>query len=81
MILNQNDTGLACPRDVQSLKNALPDGSFMCRVKVHAFVLARVLDRLEALESYEHKVIEAIGALRQGAHKPPHNHNRKKGSK
>lgn len=69
MILNQVDTGLACPREVRAMKERIPEGSLMCYVKVHAFVLAKVLDRLEALEKFEEVVITASKNLAKGAHK------------
>lgn len=76
MILNQVNTGKACPRQVQSLIEALPDDSLMCYIKVHAFTLATVLDRLEALESFERKVLGMCrvlspGAGKEGKKRPP----------
>ena len=63
MILNQTNTGLPCPKDVKELTDAVLGGpledslTLMRYVKVHAFTLALVLDRLEALETFEREVI------------------------
>jgi len=58
VILNQIDSGKPCPKDIAEVKAAIPDDSLMCYVKVHAFSLAKVLDRLEALEVLEATTLE-----------------------
>lgn len=69
MILNLISTGKPCPREVESLREAIPVGSLMCYIEVHAMDLAKVLDRLEALETYE-KIVRALSAdLVTGANK------------
>lgn len=67
MILNQTDTGKACPDSVRSLMRAIPGDSKMVYVKVYAMALAKVLDRLEALEDFERRVLEVGESFRNGA--------------
>lgn len=52
MRLNQIDTGKPCSGDVKALRDKLPEGSLMTYTKVYAWNLAKVLDRVEALETF-----------------------------
>lgn len=63
-ILNQTDTGKPCPRRVAHLHREIPEGSLMCFVKVHAFDLAMVLDRLTALEDFQAKALQQTSQMR-----------------
>jgi hypothetical protein len=63
MILNQINTGMPCPNEVEALKQAIEkrDGrSMMQYIKVYCFTLAMVLDRLEYLEQFEKTVKDVV---------------------
>lgn len=70
MILNQIDSGKPCPRDVARLKERIPDDSLMCYIEVYAWHLAKVLDRLEALETLEASVHESCTWLLRVIERP-----------
>lgn len=70
MILNQIRSGLSCPRDVEALRKRIPDGSLMCYVEVHAWSLAMVLDRLEALEQFQTVALILARRLERLSEKP-----------
>lgn len=61
MMLNQIDTGMPCPDEVNSLKKRIAErdgASMMQYISVHCWTLAKVLDRLEYLENFERQIKE-----------------------